>query len=69
MNFIILEMQTNAEGATACLVDAFSDRQKAEQKYHDALSHAAVSGLPVHSVMMLTNTGRFLKEESYTNQA
>lgn len=67
MNYVVVEMQTYVDGTTACLVDSFADRQAAEQKYHEALSYAAVSGLPVHTVMMVTNKGQFMKEESYEN--
>ena len=67
MNYVVLEMQTNAEGATACLVESFTDRQAAEQKYHYVLSFAAVSGLPRHTCMMVTDAGQYMKSESYEN--
>ena len=65
MNYVVVEMQTYVDGTTVCLTDAFADKKLAEQKYHTALSYAAVSGLPMHTVMMITNEGSFLKEEHY----
>ena len=65
MNYVIVEMQTYADGTTTSLVDSFADIRLAEQKYHTALSYAAVSGLPMHTVMMITNEGSYLKEEHY----
>lgn len=68
MNYVVLEMQTYADGTTASLVDSFADKKLAEQKYHTALSYAAVSGLPMHTVMMVTSTGSHMKEEHYPDQ-
>ena len=63
--FIVLEIQTNADGAVATLVDAFADRNQAEQKYHTILSYAAISELPKHAAVMLDEEGRFIKAECY----
>lgn len=67
MNYVVIEIQTYDNGTTACLTDSFTEKNLAEQKYHTALAAAAVSGLPCHSVIMVTNTGSFMKCETYEN--
>ncbi len=57
MTYLVIEIQTDANGAVSYLVDSFTNRNQAEQKYHLVLSHAAVSTLPTHSVAILTNEG------------
>ena len=67
MNFIVIELQTTE--TTAALNFVFADRLQAEQKYHEILSYAAVSSVPVHSAVMLTSEGVLIKHESYTHEA
>lgn len=59
--YVVIEIQTNTDGAIGTLVNAYDSWNLAEQKYHAVLSAAAVSKLPVHSAAMLTNEG-ILKE-------
>lgn len=63
MAFIVSELQT-AE-ITSVINYVFTDRLQAEQKYHEVLSFAAVSPMPVHSAVMLTEEGVLIKRESY----
>ena len=67
--YIILEAQTNANGTVGTLVDTYTDRNTAENKYHTVLASAAVSQLPLHSVFMLSNEGYIIKSECYTHGA
>lgn len=62
---IILEIQHNSDGSTPCLINTYSDRSLAEQKYHQVLAFAAVSSVSVHSVVMLDDTGMRIKGETY----
>ena len=64
---IILEIQHSNNGATACLVDTFTDNALAEQKYHNVLAAAAVSSVNVHSAVMLDDTGNRIKGETYSH--
>lgn len=64
--FIVIELQTT-NGQTANIVNSYSDRNAAEQRYHDILAAAAVSEIPVHSAAMLTAEGYFVKSEHYTH--
>ena len=62
---VVIEIQHSNSGETACLTNTFSDQNLAEQKYHTVLSAAAVSTVNVHSAVMLDDTGRLIKNETY----
>ena len=63
--YIVIEIQKNEQVAT--LVNAYEDRNLAEQKYHQILSAAAVSSVLTHSAVMLEEDGRLLKRETYSH--
>lgn len=65
--YIVIEIQTNANGTVGTLVDTYQSLQQAESKYHSVLSYAATSALPVHSAVILTSDGLLLKNESYSH--
>lgn len=64
--FIVMEIQTSDKVAT--IVNAYEDRNTAEQKYHQILSAAAVSQVPKHGAVMLTDEGVRLKGECYIHE-
>lgn len=51
--YIVIEMQTNENGATSVIPLAYEDLNLARQKYHTILAAAAVSALPVHGAVIL----------------
>lgn len=61
--FIVIEIQTSDNVAT--LVNAYDNRPQAESKYHQILTAAAVSTVPKHGAIMLTDEGERLKNECY----
>lgn len=63
--YIVIELQTNADGAVANLVYQYASRDEAESKFHSILAAAAISSLPVHAAIMLTNAGTMVKSELY----
>lgn len=65
MKYIVLEIQTNANGEVATLLTAYNERSAAENKYYTILAAAALSELPVHSAMILTNLGTIVKSETF----
>lgn len=67
--FIVLELQTNADGTIGTLVNAYEDRNQAENKYHTILAYAATSNLPCHAAVMFTNDGGMIKSERYIHKA
>ena len=64
--FIVMEIQTSEQVAT--IVNAYDDRNQAENKYHAILSAAAVSAVPKHGAVMLTDEGTRLKNECYIHE-
>ena len=66
--YIVIELQTNADGALGNLVYQYNNRDEAESKFHAILAAAAVSPLPVHAAVMLTNSGFMVKSEYYRHE-
>lgn len=66
--YIVIEIQTNADGTVGAIVTQWNDQQQAESKFHNILAYAAGSDLPVHSAVLLTNDGLMLRNESYTHE-
>ncbi len=64
--FVVIEIQTDTQ--TATLVNAYENRNDAENKYHNILAVASVSSVPIHTAVMVTDTGRFVKSESYDHR-
>lgn len=63
--YLVIEMQKQANGNLTHLVNSYTDRQTAEQKYHTILSYAAVSTLPIHTAVILSDEGTVIKKEFY----
>jgi len=64
--YIIAEFQSTGE-TTAILTYSYTESNLAEQKYHEILSAAAVSSVPIHAVSMLNEYGCVAKNEFYTH--
>lgn len=67
--YYILEIQKNAVGNYAHLVQSATTRNEAESKFHQVLAAAAISGLPLHSAALLTEDGLILMNGCYRNEA
>lgn len=63
--YIVMEVQVFQDGTMSSPCYAYEDINKAEQKYHEILSYAAVSSLPRHTAFMLTDDGHVMRSESY----
>lgn len=68
MVFIVMEVQSNNETA-ATLINSYTNRNEAESKFHQILGAAAISAVPTHSAVLMTDTGKALKSETYTHKA
>lgn len=64
--YIVIELQTNEE--TATIVNAYEDKELAEQRYHSILAAAAVSAVRIHAAVMLSAEGYYIKSEYYTHK-
>ena len=67
--YIILEIQTDAQGTVTILPEVKKEtRREADSVYHSMLAAAALSQLPVHSAVILTNDGRLISAQSYSTE-
>lgn len=63
--YIVIEIQTNTDDTVGTLVNTYTDVNVAEQKYHTILASAAVSAIPYHAAVILTETGQLVKHQCY----
>ena len=68
MTFIVLEIQTAQDGTTGTLVNAYTNQNEAESRYHQVLAAAAISALPTHAAVLLTDHGQTLKHDAYDHR-
>ena len=57
MKYIVMEIQTAADGTVATLVTQKDTLPEAQSTYYTVLAAAAVSQVPYHSAVLLTNEG------------
>lgn len=67
MKYLVIELQSN-NGSVANIVTDFPDRLQAESKYHTILAAAAVSAVPVHSAVLMTDEGFVLMADCYKDK-
>lgn len=63
--YIVIELQTMADGKVANLVTQHTSEAEAQSKYHSVLAAAAVSDLPCHAAVLMTNEGVVLEDRHY----
>ena len=62
----VIEIQKSGETATP-FVQLFEDDAQAKSRYHELLSIAAVSSVPEHSVILVSEEGNYMFHEKYTH--
>lgn len=67
-NYLVVELQTYADGSGGALKEQFNDKSLAEQNFHQVLAAAAVSQCPVHAAVLLDFSGNLIKREKYTHE-
>lgn len=68
MKFIVLEIQKNASGTVSTLATGYDDRPHADAGYYSLLAVCALSNLPKHGAMLITEDGEVYKSEMYTRK-
>ena len=63
--YIVIEIQTNSDGTVGTLVNSYEVRDQAESKFHTILAAAAISTLPCHAAVLLTEQGLILSNGYY----
>ena len=66
--YLVVEIQKFANGAMSTPSWAYDSLQSAEAKYHSVLAAAAVSSLPVHSCILMSEEGFPLRHECYKHE-
>ena len=70
MKYLVLEIQTNADGAIGIPpIASFNTLREAQARYYAILSAAAASSLPLHSAAILDNSGRLIERQSFEMMA
>ena len=63
--YIVIELQKNTDGVVANIVTSHNTLSEAESKYHSILANAAMSALPVHSAIIVSEEGFPVKHQCY----
>ena len=65
MKEILLELQLNSNGTLGTLISSFDDVNQAESSFHSVLASGAISALPRHGAVLLTEGGSLVKRDCY----
>ena len=66
MKYIVIEIQKFENGTIAVPpIATFDSFFEAVSRYHTIMATAAISDVPVHSAVILTDTGQEIKMDSY----
>ena len=65
--YIVIELQTAANGTVSNLMWAYASRDEAYAKYYSVLSVAAVSNLPCHACSILFHNGQEIAHEYFNH--
>ena len=63
--YIVIELQKNDQGVVSNIVTAFDSLAEAESKYYTILAAAAISKVPVHSAIIVSEEGFPVKHQCY----
>ena len=66
--YIVIELQKNADGVVSNIVTSHETLPEAESKYYSVLAAAAVSQIPVHSAIIVSEEGFPVENQCYKHQ-
>ena len=66
--YIVIELQTYADGTVGNIVTSHDTRDAAESKFHTVLAAAAISQLPCHAAIILGNDGFVIDNKCYKHE-
>ena len=66
--YIVMELQTNKDGTLGSLITTYDNEREAESKYHTILASAAISGLPKHTALIMTEDGMVQMARCFVNE-
>lgn len=65
MKYLILELQTNTDGTVGTIITQKDTLNEAQSTYYSILASAALSALPVHAAVLMTNEGITLEFKAF----
>lgn len=65
MKYIVIELQKNAEGVVSNIVTDYPTLAESESKYYSILASAAVSTIPVHGAIIVSEEGFPVRNQCY----
>lgn len=65
MKYLVIEIQTQADGTVSNIVTAYDDKNTAESAYHSILASAAVSTLACHAALIVTEEAQVVAGARY----
>ena len=68
MKYLVLEIQTAADGKVATIITAKDEMNEAMSAYYMILAAAAVSSVPVHAAVLMMNNGAVFKSEVFDHR-
>ena len=63
--YIVIELQKDTKGVVSNIVTSFDTLAEAESKYYTILATAAISKVPVHSAIIVSEEGFPVKNQCY----
>lgn len=65
--YIVMEIQLNNDGKIGTLINQYENIREAESKYHTILASAALSSLPKHTALIMTEEGMVEQARCFIN--
>lgn len=66
--YVVIEIQTNADNTVGILTSSHNTFPEAQNKYYTVLAYAAISTVPLHSAVILSETGDVLSTEHFVHE-
>ncbi len=66
--YIVIELQKNPEGVVSNIVTSHNTLAEAESKFYSILAAAAVTTVPVHSAVIVSEEGFPVANKCYKHQ-
>lgn len=63
--YLVIELQTDAQGTVANLATQHATLPEAESKYYTVLAAAAISTVAKHAAVLMTSEGQALEARCY----
>ena len=65
--FAVIEIQKNGASASP-ITTLFTDKDDAHSKYHQVLAAAAISQVPEHSAILVSEEGNYMFHEKFIHE-